>query len=115
MENYQSGEVVLVEFLFTGTTQSKRRPGLVLLDTGDEDIIVARITTQITRTVFDVEIVEWQQAGLLRSSVVRLHKLNTLEKRLVGRRLGILQPNDWEQVHQNLQQIWASIAILNEL
>ena len=109
MENYQSGEVVLVEFLFTGVTQSKRRPGLVLLDTGDKDIIVARISSQITRTVFDVEIVEWQQAGLLRPSVVRLHKLNTLEKLLVERRLGILQPSDWKQVRQCLQQTWSSI------
>ncbi len=109
MENYQSGEVVLVEFLFTGVTQSKRRPGLVLLDTGDKDIIVARITSQITRTIFDVEIVEWQQAGLLRPSVVRLHKLNTLEKLLVERRLGILQPSDWKQVRQCLQQTWSSI------
>ena len=109
MENYQSGEIVLVEFLFTGVTQSKRRPGLVLLDTGDKDIIVARITSQITRTIFDVEIVEWQQAGLLRPSVVRLHKLNTLEKLLVERRLGILQPSDWKQVRQCLQQTWSSI------
>ena len=101
MENYQSGEVVLVEFLFTGATQSKRRLGLVLLDAGDKDIIVARITSQITRTIFDVEIIEWQQAGLMRPSVVRLHKLNTLEKLLIERRLGILQASDWEQVRSN--------------
>ncbi|WP_442921954.1 type II toxin-antitoxin system PemK/MazF family toxin [Microcoleus sp. S1D4] len=76
--------------MFAGTTETKRRPGLILLDTGDEDTIVAKITSQIPRTTFDVEIQEWQQAGLKRPSVVRLHKLNTLQKSLVERRLGIL-------------------------
>ena len=42
MSNYQSGELVIVAFLFAGATQTKRRPGLVLLDTGDEDMIVAK-------------------------------------------------------------------------
>ncbi|MGK7875438.1 MAG: type II toxin-antitoxin system PemK/MazF family toxin [Xenococcaceae cyanobacterium] len=109
MSNYQPGEVVLVSFLFTGATESKRRPGLVLLDTGDEDIVVARITSQTSRTVFDIEIVEWQKAGLLRPSTVRLHKVNTLEKRLIERSLGRLESSDWEQVRAKMQQIWSSI------
>ncbi|WP_333356013.1 hypothetical protein [Microcoleus sp. N3A4] len=53
---------------------------MVLLDTGDEDMIIAKITSQIPRTTFDVEIREWQQAGLNRPSAVRLHKLNTFKK-----------------------------------
>lgn len=52
---------------------------------------------------------EWQQAGLMRPSIVRLHKVNTLEKGLVDRQLGILQSNDWQQVRQSIQQIWSSI------
>lgn len=56
MINYQFGELVIVAFLFAGATETKRRPGLVLLDTGDEDMIVAKITSQIPRTTFDVEI-----------------------------------------------------------
>lgn len=50
---------------------------------------------------FDVEIIEWQKAGLMRPSVVRLHKINTVEKRLLERQLGTLQANDWEKVCQN--------------
>ncbi|MEG4319048.1 MULTISPECIES: type II toxin-antitoxin system PemK/MazF family toxin [unclassified Microcoleus] len=109
MPNYQSGEVLLLALPFADVTTSKLRPVLVLLDTGDEDIVVARVTSQITRTVFDVEIVEYQQAGLLRLSVVRLHKVNTIEKRLVNRRLGILTASDWMQVREKIQQIWYSI------
>ncbi|MGL5062118.1 MAG: type II toxin-antitoxin system PemK/MazF family toxin [Microcoleus sp.] len=61
------------------------------------------------RTVFDVDIIEWEQAGLLRSSVVRLHKVNTIEKRLVNHRLGILTASDWTQVRERIQQIWYDI------
>jgi len=109
MQSYQPGEVILLSFPFADATKSKRRPALVFLDTGDEDIIVARITSQIPQTVFDVELVEWQQAGLLLPSVVRVHKLATLEKRLVERSLGVLASADWVQVQVRTKQLWDSI------
>lgn len=109
MPNDQSGEVLLLALAFAAVTTSKLCPVLVLLDAGDEDIVVARVTSQTTRTVFDVEIVQWEQAGLLRSSVVRLHKVNTIETGLVNRRLGILTASDWTQVRERTQQIWYSL------
>ncbi|MEH2242678.1 type II toxin-antitoxin system PemK/MazF family toxin [Nostoc sp.] len=109
MQNYQSGSVILLKLPFTDAVIFKLRSVLLLLDTGDDDVIVARTTSQITQTVFDVEIIEWQQAGLMRPSVVRLHKINTVEKRLLERQLEILQPNDCEKVRQNIYQIWSSI------
>jgi len=46
MPNYQSGEVLLLLFPFADATGARRRPALVLLDTGDADIIIARVTSQ---------------------------------------------------------------------
>lgn len=109
MENYQPGEVLLLSFPFGDAVGSKRRPALALLDTADEDNIVARITSQSAPTDFDVELEEWQQAGLLLRSYVRLHKVATLEKRLVERRLGTLTANDWAKVRGKIQQLWAFI------
>lgn len=109
MQNYQSGSVILLKLPFSDAVTFKLRPVLVLLDTEDDDVIVARITSQITQTAFDVEIIEWQKAGLMRPSVVRLHKINTVEKRLLERQLGTLQPNDWEKVCQNISQTWSCI------
>ena len=109
MESYQTGEVILLLFPFSDTAGSRRRPALVLLDTGDEDIIVARITSQIARSEFDVELTDWQPAGLRLPSVVRVHKIATLEKALVERKLGILTPRDWAQVQARTQQLWALI------
>lgn len=113
MENYRPGEVVLLTFPFTDEAEAKWRPALVLLDTGDADIVVARMTSQIARTTFDVELVKWQQSGLPLPSVVRVHKLATLEKRLVERRLGVLAASDWARVKAKIQQLWASIQIVS--
>ena len=44
MQNDRFGEVVLLAFPFAGRRESKRRLALVLLDTGNADILVARIT-----------------------------------------------------------------------
>ncbi len=58
MLDYQPGEVLLLSFPFVDGVSSKRRPALVLIDVGDEDIIVARITSQVTKMIFDVELAE---------------------------------------------------------
>ena len=47
-----------------------RRPGLVLFDTGDEDVMLARNTTQAIRDRTDMRIVDWKAAGLIAESVV---------------------------------------------
>jgi mRNA interferase MazF len=109
MQRYSSGELLLVSFPFADITGAKRRPALVLFDTGDEDIIVARVTSQTVESEFDVELLDWQQAGLLIPSVVRIHKVATLEKRLVERNLGTLTPSDWARVQAKIQQLWASL------
>ena len=75
--------MVLLSFPFTSNDRVTKRPALVLLDTGDADLVLARVTSRAARTANDVEIEEWQKAGLLLPSIVRLDKLATLEKHLV--------------------------------
>ena len=50
------------------------------------------------RPGYDVKLIEWKLAGLLLPSVVRLHKLATLQKTLVERRLGVLTIKDTSRV-----------------
>lgn len=109
MENYRPGEVVLLLFPATHMRAAKRRPALILLDTGDEDVVVARVTSQVARTTFDVRLANWRKAGLLLPSVVRVHKLATLEKGLIERRLGELTAGDWAQVRARIRQLWSSL------
>jgi mRNA interferase MazF len=109
MLNYQPGEVLLLSFPFVDGVSSKRRPALVLIDVEDEDIIVARITSQVTKMIFDVELAEWEKAGLRLPSFVRVNKVATLEKRLIESKLGKLTNNDRAKVQSKIQQLWTFI------
>jgi len=58
MQDYRPGEIVLLSFPFADATREKRRPALVLLDIGDEDIVVGRVTSQVAQGSFDIELAE---------------------------------------------------------
>lgn len=103
---YQKGDILLIAFPQTGSSQTKMRPALVVLDTGDHDVVVARITTQPYQTPYDVALSEWKATGLLAASVVRLHKLATLEKSLIKKMLGQLQPADQPNVADTMKQTY---------
>ena len=96
--SYSAGELILCHFPFSSGQQSKVRPGIVVLDTGDQDVLVARATSQKPRSTLDVPLLNWRAAGLLGPSVVRVDKLATVEKRLIVRRLGQLDPADRQNV-----------------
>ena len=109
MATYAASDILLLRFPFTDAAGSKRRPAVVLMDTGDEDIVVARVTGQLSATPQDVTLDEWKQAGLLLPSVVRLHKVATLQRGLVDKKLGRLAPGDWSRVVLTLRQICKSL------
>jgi len=100
--------VLLLRFPFSDATGSRQRPALVIFDAGDEDVLVARITRQERTDPQDVEIKEWSSAGLLVPSTVRLHKLATVEKSLVSRKLGRLSDTDRKNVRDVLQEVFGS-------
>ena len=109
MKQYAAGEIILLMFPFTDGSETKRRSALVLRDTEDEDIIVARITSQVVQTTFDVQLLDWQKAGLLFPSVARVHKVATLEKRLIDHRLGKVTRRDWSRIRAIIRRLWTSI------
>ncbi len=66
----------------------------MIYDSGDEDVLVARITTQRYVTEADYKIVDWQGSGLLAESFIRLGKQATIQKHYVTRQLGALEPGE---------------------
>ena len=105
MTTWQIGDLLLVDFPFTTTGPGKPRPALVILDTGDADVVLARVTTQPYGSPYDVPIVDWQQAGLLAPSTVRLHKLATIAKNRIHKRIGALVASDRQSVASVLGRI----------
>ena len=83
MDRLSFGEIVLLKFPYTDGQTFKRRPALVINDCNDGDIIVCRITSQIYHTDLDVFVENWEESGLKLPSVIRVHKIATLEKDMV--------------------------------
>ena len=106
--SYAPGDIVMAEVAFTDAVGRRVRPNLVLIDTGDDDIVVARVTGQRPRNRFDVVVNDLTSAGLTVRSVVRTHKLTTIQKRAVRRKLGELSKPDWLRVLETLQSHWVN-------
>ena len=83
MDKLNFGDIVLLKFPFTDGKTYKRRPALIINDFDDGDIVVCRITSQIYKTKNDIYIDDWEKSGLKLPSVIRIHKLATLEKNMV--------------------------------
>jgi mRNA interferase MazF len=75
----KTGNIVLLRFPFTDHVGYKRRPALVLKDCEDGDVLVCRITSKVYNSKYDIYLNEWLKFGLKLPSVVRVHKMATLE------------------------------------
>ena len=107
MEELNFGDIVLLKFPFADGKTFKRRPALIINNCGDGDIIVCRITSQIYNTQNDVYIDNWGKAGLKLQSVIRVHKLATLEKNMVEFIMGKIEPklkNEVKKIFSNLTE-----------
>lgn len=74
---------------------------LVLFDLR-QDVLICRVTSATRGGALDVTLADWKQAGLAKPSVVRLDRLVTADKTVLGRRLGILSAAD----QANIRRVW---------
>ena len=110
MTNYEFGDVVLVHFPQSGTTARKQRPGIVLLDIGDADLVIAPVTSKARSQAGDSAVVTLPGTGLIRPSWVRLAKVATLLKSDLVRALGRLSARDRKQLAQNWQALYGAFV-----
>lgn len=86
-----AGDVILVRFPFSDIETTKKRPALVLTESMRSPrnllVTVAMITSQIEalRLEGDVLLGNWQEAGLLHPSLLRMAKVATVDGDLVDR------------------------------
>lgn len=102
-------DIILVPFPFTSLRTSKQRPCLILKEIKNERLpdlyIVSMITskTDVIKLRHDITIENWQQANLLKKSIVRLAKVVTIENTIINRKLGELDINDLDRVKSELK------------
>jgi mRNA interferase MazF len=103
---FQRGDVVLIPFPFTDLSAKRVRPAIVVsvpeYEQNTGDIIVAQVTSRQHSLPTDYALQDWQFAGLLRPSVVRV-KLATINAALVQFRTGRLSDRDLEEVNKRLR------------
>jgi mRNA interferase MazF len=110
MTSFEFGDIILVPFPFTDQSTTKKRPAVVIsseiYNTERPDLIIMAVTSQIksVRVIGEVIIKDWQEAGLLKPSVVK-PVITTMEKSLVIKTMGLLRESDQKLLHESLQEI----------
>ncbi len=104
-ERHSPGEILLAALVFTSQAGTKKRPVMVIRDAGDDDLLVAPVSSQAVRVAHDVILNDWRGAGLRLPSIVRAEKLATIEKGRVLRSLGRASAEDWARVKKSLTQL----------
>jgi mRNA interferase MazF len=106
MTSPERGDVVLVEFVFSAQTGSKKRPALILsaeaCNAGRQEVVLAAITSNVARVLpGDTKLVQWRQAGLRFPSLVT-GILQTVKQSMVATKLGRLTGDDLRHAETNL-------------
>ncbi len=104
--SYSFGDIVIIAFPYTNMNNAIMRPAVVLVDVGDEDIIVARITSQKRDVKNEIEVHNWKSKGLLMPSYVRLSKIATLNRRDIKKKISKLDDVDIEESKQILKKLF---------
>lgn len=105
MGKLKFGDIVLLKFPFTDGKNYKKRPALLINDFNDGDIVVCRITSQIYESPYDVFLDNWKEFGLKLPSVIRVHKLATLEKKLVEVIMGEIDASTKEKTKRIIEHL----------
>ena len=102
-------DVVLIPVGFTDQSGAKRRPAAIVssdaYNTRSPDMVIASITGNLRAMPHpgDHLLQHWQEAGLLRPSLVQA-KLATIEGAIVERRLGRLSRSDLDALERGLRE-----------
>jgi mRNA interferase MazF len=110
MTTYSFGDVVLVPFPFTDQSAVKKRPAVLVSSNRYNrqcpDIVIMAVTSQMRWADYygDVVISDWQQAGLLKPSVIK-PVFTTLEKDMVIKPLGQISDSDRDALTSILREI----------
>jgi mRNA interferase MazF len=104
------GDILLVRFPFSDLESSKRRPAVALVRsdlTAKVGVVtIAMITSKTDGLKFpgDYRIENWEDAGLLHPSLVRLAKVATIEGNMVDKTIGRLEVSDLKKLQLSFQK-----------
>ena len=100
MGKFIKGDIVVLPFPFSDLSASKRRPALVLVDLGGNDIILCQITSKNIKddNAIPVELSDVADGSLNGVSNIRPNKLFTADENIILYKIGKLIPAKLDDV-----------------
>ena len=91
METFVKGDIVVVPFPFSNLYSSKKRPALLLADSGG-DVVLCQITSQSVKDnhAVTIELPDIENGSLNNVSNARPNKLFTADKSIISYKVGKL-------------------------
>ena len=110
---YNQREIVLVPFPYSDLSFSKRRPVLIISNNhynkSFPDTLVCVITSNLFKDAYSVDLNDENlEAGMLpEKSVIKCHKLFTVEQRKIIRRFSVISEQKFDEIINMLQKLIA--------
>ena len=106
---FEFGDIIVVDFPFSGGKGIKRRPAVVInsniFSKEREDLILIPITSKIDKAKsFEPNVDGWKEAGLLKESCLKAI-IFTIEKTGVYKKIGCLSSQDLTKLKEFLKII----------
>ncbi len=109
-----SGDIVLVSFPFTDLTGQKVRPAVIIsreaVHKKEDDYTLLFISSVIPHPIEPYEVLfrknhpDFKESGLKKDSLFKAHKIVTVQKKLLKRRLGRLGPEIEKELQEALKK-----------
>ena len=99
--------VYTAKFPFLDTDKDKVRPVIVISKPhGHYNIVnVVPVSSQTEREDVDIELQDWQSAGLVKPSIARVHRLSALLLSELTSQLGMLSAKDRNNLLESIKRL----------
>jgi mRNA interferase MazF len=110
--NFEQGDIVVASLLFSGQTEAKRRPALVISNSdynkASDDLILLKITSKGKKTSFDVLLspADVLEGKLKQESMVMADNPVTTYKQLIEAKIGKITKQKLAEVKEKTRQLY---------
>ncbi len=106
--NYEKGDVLVFQFPFSDSDETKKRPSLVVAKLTGDNLILCQITSQLRPDPDIIELSEkdFQTGSIRRDSFIRPSTLFTIHKSRIDYRAGKLKQEKIKRVENKLCEIF---------
>jgi len=117
-EGLKQWEIIMVGFPFVNLVQKKLRPALIISNDALNRISNSVVVVQITSNLFsgfkeyniplsDSDVIRYEGTLPMYQSMIKPYIIFTIDKRLVGRRIGLLKPEKIKEVKESMKRIFS--------